>query len=62
MAASLTMIIGTGRAGRLGRCTAHLCDRVFYDTTRNGSRRFCGPACQNRAKSSAYRTRRPHGG
>jgi predicted RNA-binding Zn ribbon-like protein len=59
MAASLALIIGTGRAGRLGRCTAERCDRVFYDTTRNGSRRFCGVGCQNRVKATAYRARRP---
>jgi predicted RNA-binding Zn ribbon-like protein len=57
MAASLAIIIGTGRTGRLGRCTAQACDRVFYDDTRNRSRRFCGLPCQNRAKATAYRAR-----
>jgi hypothetical protein len=28
------------------------------DVTRNASRRFCGLACQNRAKATAYRARR----
>lgn len=58
MAASLAMIIGTGRADRLRRCAADRCDRIFYDTTRNRSRRFCCLACQNRTKTNAYRTRR----
>lgn len=58
MSTSLAMIIGTGRTDRLGRCTATDCDRVFYDTTRNASRRFCGLTCQNRAKASAYRARK----
>ncbi|MFC7714462.1 CGNR zinc finger domain-containing protein [Nonomuraea recticatena] len=34
------------------------CESVFFDTTRNASRRFCGLSCQNRAKASAYRARR----
>jgi len=58
MATSLAMIIGTDRSARLGRCSASRCDRVFYDATRNGSRRYCDLACQNRAKASAYRARR----
>ncbi len=58
MAASLALIIGSGREARLRRCEAARCDRVFYDTTRNASRRFCDLQCQNRAKASAYRARR----
>jgi predicted RNA-binding Zn ribbon-like protein len=55
------MIIGTGRVERLGRCEASKCDRVFYDTSRNGSRRYCDLSCQNRAKASAFRARRTAG-
>ncbi|MEZ0075536.1 putative RNA-binding Zn ribbon-like protein [Planotetraspora sp. GP83] len=58
MATSIAMIIGAGRGARLGRCSANECDRVFYDTTRNASRRFCDLSCQNRAKATAYRARR----
>jgi predicted RNA-binding Zn ribbon-like protein len=58
MATSLAMVVGADRTSRLGRCSASGCDRVFYDSTRNGSRRFCGLVCQNRAKASAYRARR----
>ncbi len=58
MAASLALILGSGREARLRRCEAARCDRVFYDTTRNASRRFCDLQCQNRAKASAYRARR----
>lgn len=57
MATSLAMVIGTDRSARLRRCSAVGCDRVFYDATRNGSRRYCDLACQNRAKASAYRAR-----
>ncbi|WP_203218370.1 CGNR zinc finger domain-containing protein [Nocardia brasiliensis] len=31
-------------------CSADNCDRVYLDTSRNGTKRFCGTACQNRAK------------
>jgi predicted RNA-binding Zn ribbon-like protein len=61
MTTSLAMIIGTGRVRRLGRCEASKCDRVFYDTSRNGSRRYCDLSCQNRAKASAFRARRASG-
>jgi predicted RNA-binding Zn ribbon-like protein len=58
MATSIAMIIGAGRTARLGRCSANECDRVFYDVSRNASRRFCDLSCQNRAKATAYRARR----
>lgn len=58
MGTALVMVIGVAQAARLGVCQAEACDLVFFDTTRNTSRRFCGLACQNRAKASAYRARR----
>jgi predicted RNA-binding Zn ribbon-like protein len=58
MSTGLAMIIGTGRLARLGRCSATQCDRLFYDVTRNNSRRFCDLSCQNRTKASAFRARR----
>ncbi|MFC6935784.1 CGNR zinc finger domain-containing protein [Actinomadura yumaensis] len=33
------------------------CDRVYVDTSRNGTRRFCSTACQNRVKTAAFRAR-----
>lgn len=44
-------------AGRLGVCTAERCDRVYVDTSKNGTRRFCSTACQNRVKAAAFRAR-----
>ena len=44
-------------ADRLGVCDAARCDRVYVDTSRNGARRFCSTACQNRTKAAAFRTR-----
>lgn len=58
MATALAMVVGVGQGTRLGACQAALCSLVFFDTTRNASRRFCDLSCQNRAKASAYRARR----
>jgi predicted RNA-binding Zn ribbon-like protein len=57
-ALGLATLAADGRLGRLGRCRAKSCDRVFVDTSRNGSRRYCAGACQARAKSAAFRARR----
>jgi predicted RNA-binding Zn ribbon-like protein len=56
-AAALALAIGSDLAGRLGVCDAERCHRVFVDTSRNGARRFCSTACQNRTKAAAFRTR-----
>jgi predicted RNA-binding Zn ribbon-like protein len=56
-AAALALAIGSDLAGRLGVCDAERCDRVYVDTSRNGARRFCSTACQNRTKAAAFRTR-----
>jgi hypothetical protein len=53
----LAVVLGTDDRGRLGVCTAPHCDRVYVDTSRNGSRRFCSTACQNRVKTAAFRSR-----
>jgi predicted RNA-binding Zn ribbon-like protein len=43
---------------RFGRCGAAECDRFFYDTTRNGSRRFCDdPRCASRTHTASHRSR-----
>ncbi len=57
MGTALAMVIGVGQSARLAVCQADKCSLVFFDTTRNASRRFCGLSCQNRAKASAYRAR-----
>ncbi len=56
-ATGLALALGSSWAGRLGTCAADRCDVVFIDTSRNGSRRFCSTACQNRTKTAAYRSR-----
>jgi predicted RNA-binding Zn ribbon-like protein len=56
-ATGLATVLGGELYDRLGVCTAPHCDRVYVDTSRNGSRRFCSTACQNRVKSAAFRER-----
>jgi predicted RNA-binding Zn ribbon-like protein len=56
-ATGLAIVLGGELSDRLGVCTAPHCDRVYVDTTRNGSRRFCSTACQNRVKAAAFRER-----
>ena len=44
---------------RFGRCGADGCDRVFYDATKNRSRRFCNDQrCASRTHTAAHRARR----
>ncbi|HEX9030609.1 MAG TPA: CGNR zinc finger domain-containing protein [Streptosporangiaceae bacterium] len=57
-ATGLAVVLGSDLHGRLGVCTADRCDRVYVDTSRNGTRRFCSTTCQNRIKTAAFRARR----
>lgn len=57
LASALALCLGSD-AGRLGVCAADPCDRVFVDTSKNGTRRFCSTRCQNRVKAAAHRRRR----
>jgi predicted RNA-binding Zn ribbon-like protein len=43
---------------RHGVCSAVGCQRVYADTSRNASRRYCSSACANRAAVAAHRARR----
>jgi predicted RNA-binding Zn ribbon-like protein len=54
-ATGLAVVLGSEQQGRLGVCTAPRCDRVFVDTSRNGTRRFCSTSCQNRVKAASFR-------
>lgn len=47
-----------GELGRVRRCSDPRCSRVFFDSTRNGGRRWCDMAtCGNRAKAARFRSR-----
>jgi predicted RNA-binding Zn ribbon-like protein len=56
-AEGLARFIGSDSAHRLGTCGREGCGRVYVDTTKNASRRFCSTACQNRVKAAAFRER-----
>ncbi len=56
-ATGLAVVLGSELHGRIGVCTAPRCDRVYVDTSRNGTRRFCSTTCQNRVKAAAFRAR-----
>jgi predicted RNA-binding Zn ribbon-like protein len=56
-AEAMARLIGAGYGERLGICAGTGCDRVFLDTSKNGSRRFCSTTCQNRVKAAAFRQR-----
>lgn len=57
MATSLAIVLGNATIDRLGICNATACDRAYLDVSRNGTRRFCSTACQNRVKAAAFRAR-----
>lgn len=58
MATGLAIVLGNAAIERLGICNAPACDRVYVDVSRNGTRRFCSTACQNRVKAATFRARR----
>ncbi|ONI83046.1 hypothetical protein ALI144C_18580 [Actinosynnema sp. ALI-1.44] len=58
MTTALAIVLGNPMHDRLGVCTATVCDRVFVDVSRNGTKRFCSTACQNRVKAAAFRARK----
>jgi predicted RNA-binding Zn ribbon-like protein len=48
-----------GTWARLKICSADTCRYVYYDRSKNGSRRWCSmDVCGNRSKTRAYRARR----
>ncbi len=48
----------SGELLRVRRCADGRCPRVFFDSTRNGRRRWCDMAtCGNRAKAARFRAR-----
>ena len=61
-AMGLAIVIRDHGLDRLQICAAAGCARVFVDTSRNRSRRYCDPAtCGNRTNVAAYRARRRSG-
>ena len=60
-AEALARMLGAGHGDRFGICDAPGCDRVFFDVSKNASRRFCSTRCQNRVKAAAFRRRQGGG-
>jgi predicted RNA-binding Zn ribbon-like protein len=61
-AMGLAIVIRDHGIERLQVCAAAHCARVFVDTSRNRSRRYCDPAtCGNRTNVAAYRARQRAG-
>lgn len=55
---ALAQVLCDHGTDRFGRCGADGCDRVFHDTTKNRSRRFCDdPRCASRTHTAAHRAR-----
>ncbi|AEA23275.1 CGNR zinc finger domain-containing protein [Pseudonocardia benzenivorans] len=54
---ALAMLVSEYGADRHGVCAADGCSRVYADTSRNAARRYCSPACANRAAVAAHRAR-----
>ena len=60
-AEGMARMIGAGHGQRFGTCQASDCGRVFFDLSKNASRRFCSITCQNRVKAAAFRRRQGGG-
>ncbi|WP_439677636.1 CGNR zinc finger domain-containing protein [Embleya sp. MST-111070] len=58
IARSAITLFGGPDADRIRECGAPLCTRLYVDTSRHGSRRWCDMrGCGNRAKAAAFRAR-----
>ncbi|WP_181789958.1 CGNR zinc finger domain-containing protein [Streptomyces phytophilus] len=59
LALAWSTLTTTGDAARLKRCAEHTCHEVFWDTSKNRSKRWCSmQGCGNRAKARTYAARR----
>lgn len=57
-AMALADLVRTDDTVRLKRCGDERCGRMFFDLSRNRSRRFCSTTCQSRTNVAAFRARR----
>jgi hypothetical protein len=55
---AMAMLVSEYGMDRHGVCAAAGCERVYADTSRNASRRYCSAACANRSAVAAHRARR----
>ncbi|MDX2381394.1 MAG: CGNR zinc finger domain-containing protein [Acidimicrobiia bacterium] len=55
---ALTQELADTGTTRFGKCAASDCEHLFFDSTRNGSRRFCNDArCASRTHTADHRRR-----
>ena len=55
---ALAQVVCDHGTSRFGTCAATDCGHLFYDVTRNGSRRFCAdPRCASRTHTADHRRR-----
>lgn len=54
---ALAMLVSEFGVQRHGHCAAEGCARVYADTSRNATRRYCSDACANRSAVAAHRAR-----
>lgn len=58
LARKAVILLGGDRARLIRECDASWCSRLYVDSSRRGSRRWCSMAsCGNRAKVAAFRER-----
>ncbi|WP_031524150.1 CGNR zinc finger domain-containing protein [Streptomyces sp. NRRL F-5123] len=58
LAIAWSELVTTGDATRLKRCAEHTCGWVFWDVSKNHSRRWCSmKVCGNRSKARSYASR-----
>ena len=50
-------LVRAGETARCKRCDDSRCARMFFDRSRNRSRRFCSTTCQTRTNVAAFRAR-----
>ncbi|PPK68291.1 CGNR zinc finger domain-containing protein [Actinokineospora auranticolor] len=63
LAADLATVLITGEAARVKRCDARECGWLYWDSSRNTSRRWCSMrVCGNRAKARRHRALSPRVG
>jgi predicted RNA-binding Zn ribbon-like protein len=55
---ALAMLVSEFGVQRHGHCAAEGCARVYADTSRNATRRYCSDSCANRSAVAAHRARR----
>jgi predicted RNA-binding Zn ribbon-like protein len=56
-AMAIVDLVRTDDTARCKRCGDDRCERMFFDQSRNRSRRFCSTTCQSRTNVAAFRAR-----